>query len=242
MMNQMDLDFMRGMVSILNEATDKSIITDEQYNDRLNDLKELEKETKTTLINSPTCTMDIKSIIEIKDIKDNRLKECFNIDDIIEFANQKEMIVYVDYVGTNMLITYDANGIISNIQVDNTCIDIVELIKNINIPAQINIDKTCTIKGKISFSNKPQFLVNDVVGIGNNIGNNLNKAKELGFDIVPHWFNNANNGLNPKNLQSNIDYVYDYTQEKDLSCSGVVFKFNNIENDDYYGIIYKRTT
>jgi DNA ligase (NAD+) len=57
----------------------------------------------------------------------------------------------------------------------------------------------------------------------------LNEARKLGFDVVPHWFNNTANGLNPNNLQGNIDYVFDYAKEEGLPCDGVVFKFNDIE-------------
>lgn len=59
-MNQIEFDFMKGMISILNEVADvhrdtgKKIITDEQYNVRLEDLKQLEGETSIVFANSPT--------------------------------------------------------------------------------------------------------------------------------------------------------------------------------------------
>ena len=75
-----------------------------------------------------------------------------------------------------------------------------------------------------------RFFAWDVIeGGGNSLNDNLNEAKELGFDVVPHWFNNATNALSPKNLQSNIDYVFDYASDEDLPCDGVVFKFDDIE-------------
>lgn len=76
-----------------------------------------------------------------------------------------------------------------------------------------------------------RFLGWDVIEGGtNSLKNNLNEAKELSFDVVPFWFNsNSANALNPKNLQSNIDFVFDYAKENSLPCDGVVFKFNDIE-------------
>jgi NAD-dependent DNA ligase len=58
-MNQIELDFMKGMVSILNDAAEsyyngKAIITNEQYDVRFEDLKQLEEETGVVFANSPT--------------------------------------------------------------------------------------------------------------------------------------------------------------------------------------------
>ena len=78
---------------------------------------------------------------------------------------------------------------------------------------------------------KLRFLGWDVIEGGtNSLKANLNEAKELSFDVVPFWFNgNSANALNPKNLQSNIDYVFDYAEEFGFPCDGVVFKFDDIE-------------
>lgn len=59
-MNQIELDFMKGMISILNDVseeynnTGKLIITEEQYIARFEDLKQLEEETGIVFANSPT--------------------------------------------------------------------------------------------------------------------------------------------------------------------------------------------
>lgn len=71
---------------------------------------------------------------------------------------------------------------------------------------------------------------NVVDGGGNSLKDNLVEAKELGFDIVPYWFNpNTSNALNPKNLQGNIDYVFEYARDSGYPHDGIVFKFNDIE-------------
>lgn len=65
-MNAIELDMMRGMVSILNEAseayynTGNPIMTDEQFDMRLADLKQLEEETGFILSNSPTQNVGAK--------------------------------------------------------------------------------------------------------------------------------------------------------------------------------------
>lgn len=78
---------------------------------------------------------------------------------------------------------------------------------------------------------KLSFYAWDVIEGGNNsLIDNLNEAKELGFSVVPFWINaNSANALNPKNLQDNIDYVFDFAADEGLPNDGVVFKFNDIE-------------
>ena len=66
MINQIELDIMRGMVSILNEASDRYyngkplIMSDEQFDARLEDLRQLEEETGFILSNSPTINVGYK--------------------------------------------------------------------------------------------------------------------------------------------------------------------------------------
>lgn len=60
-MNSIEADIMKGMVSILNEAIEayhngKPIISDIQFDTRLDDLKQLEEDTGFVLENSPTRT------------------------------------------------------------------------------------------------------------------------------------------------------------------------------------------
>lgn len=84
------------------------------------------------------------------------------------------------------------------------------------------LDTSLVAKRKLS------FYAWDVVegGSSNKLKDNLNEAKSFGFDVVPSWI--ATN-LNPKNLQDNIDYVFEFAAEEGLPNDGVVFKFNDIE-------------
>ena len=65
-MNKIELDIMKGMVSILNEAseayynTGNPIMSDEQFDMRLADLKQFEEETGFVLANSPTINVGAK--------------------------------------------------------------------------------------------------------------------------------------------------------------------------------------
>lgn len=63
---------------------------------------------------------------------------------------------------------------------------------------------------------------------------NLREAESLGFDTTPYWIMNT---VNPKKLQSNIDYMYEYADEDRLSYNGVIFRYNDIEYSKSLSII-----
>lgn len=241
-MKPIEKDLMIGMVSILNQAIEANqcgtpIMSDEHFNMRLADLKEFEDETGVMFANSPNCKSNIQSIIEIKEIVKDNLKECQDVIEIVEYSNQEDMMVYLDIDGSDMTVTY-VDGYLTKIKSND--VKIREQINLINLPYKIKKEDTYTIKGKTDLINKPAFYVYDILeGGSNNFRDDLNEAKELNFDIVPFWF--ANN-LNPKKLQGAIDYAFDCAVEDGLDCRGIVFKFsekkfNNILN--FIGCYYK---
>ena len=70
-MNPIELDIMKGLVSILNQANDAyyntghPIMTDEQFDARLEDLRQLEEETGFILANSPTQKVGANVLTEL---------------------------------------------------------------------------------------------------------------------------------------------------------------------------------
>lgn len=273
-MNQIELDMMKGMVSILNEAanayynTGKPIMTDEQFDARLEDLRQLEEETGFVLANSPTHNVGAKVLTELNEITHSHpmlsLEKCHTVDELIKFANNKELIASIKLDGLTCSLTYKDGALVSAETRGNGYVgsDITEHVKQFkNVPLKINKEGTYIVDGEAiitdedfaevnkngEFKNsrnlasgtlsvldtslvakrKLRFLAWDIIeGGGNSLKANLNEAKELGFDVVPFWY--ATN-LNPKNLQSNIDYVFDYAKDEGLPCDGIVFKFNDIE-------------
>lgn len=273
-MNSVELDIMRSMVSILNEASEryysgKPIMTDEQFDARLKDLQQLEEETNFILSNSPSINVGAKVLTELAEVEHNHLMlsldKCHTVDELIKFANNKELVASIKCDGMTVSLLYE-NGVLvrgesrGNGHVGN---DITEHVKRfLNVPLKINKTGTYIADGEaiiydddfneINVNNEyknsrnliagtlssldtsvvPQrrakFILWDVIEGGNSIllKDNLNEAKELGFDVVPSWI--ATN-LNPKNLQSNIDYVFDFAKEEGIPNDGIVFKFNDIE-------------
>ena len=276
-MNAIELDMMKGMVSILNEAsnayynTGSPIMTDEQFDARLADLKQLEEETGFVLANSPTQNVGYKVLTELKEVEHSypmlSLDKCHTVEELIKFANNKELVASIKLDGLTCRLTYE-NGLLVRAETRGNGYvgsDITEHVKQFkNVPLKINKVETYIIDGEAIITDNDFAEVNkdgeyknsrnlasgtlavldtslvakrrlrllgwDVIeGGANSLNDNLNEAKELGFDIVPHWFNNTTNGLNPKNLQSNIDYIFDFAKEEGLPCDGIVFKFNDIE-------------
>ena len=90
-MNQIELDMMKGMVSILNEACDayyntgNPIMTDEQYDMRLEDLRQLEEETGVVFANSPTQRVGYRVLTELKEINHSHsmlsLDKCHTVEE-----------------------------------------------------------------------------------------------------------------------------------------------------------------
>ena len=230
-MNQAELSLMKGMIDILNRHLKEPFLTSEQYSMRLADLKEFEEETGCILSNSPTCKDRVTPLVQIKGVpKYVVFDKCNDIDSIIKFAEQKEMLVSLNITGTNASIIY-MDGVMKNFIIDNA-IAMIDLDKIDNVPYKINRKENVYIVDGVLHNSK--FYVIDVVKNGESLYSNFKEAKELGFTIVPHWL--ANN-FDPKNLKSNIEYIYDYADEEKLNHNGIAFRFNEISYNE--GIIYE---
>lgn len=274
-MNSVEMDIMRGMVSILNDAseayynTGSPIMSDEEFDMRLEDLKQFEEEMGFILSNSPTQKVGAKVLTELNETTHSHpmlsLDKCHTVEELIKFANNKELVVSIKLDGLTVSITYEDGILIKAETRGNGYVgsDITEHIKQFkNVPFKINKNGTYIVDGEAiitdedfaeinsngEFKNsrnlaagtlsvldtslvakrKLCFMAWDIIdgGNSNNLKDNLDEAKELGFDVVPSWI--ATN-LDPKNLQSNIDYVFDFASEEGLPNDGIIFKFNDIE-------------
>lgn len=278
-MNEIERNLMKGMVSILNEAaeayynTGSPIMSDEMYDMRLEDLRQMEEETGFSFSNSPTHRVGAKVLTELNEVTHTSpmlsLDKCHNVNELLKFINNKETIASIKLDGLTCRLTYKdgvlvlaetrGNGVVGS--------DITEHVKQfLNVPMKIQKDDVYIIDGEAIILDEDFAEINqngeyknsrnlasgslavldtslvakrrmrfygwEVVegGISNELINNLSEAGALGFDIVPNWFNaNTDVALNPSNLQSNIDYVFEYAKNEGFPCDGVVFKYNDIE-------------
>lgn len=273
-MNSIELEMMKGMVSILNEAseayynTGSPIMSDEQFDMRLEDLRRFEEETGFILSNSPTQSVGAKVLTELKEIEHNHpmlsLEKCHTFEELIKFANNKELVASIKLDGLTASLTYKDGVLVSGETRGNGYIgsDITEHIKQfLNVPLKINKAGTYIVDGEAIITDedfskinkngeyknsrnlasgtlsvldtslvskrKMRFIAWDIIdgGNSNNLKDNLDEAKELGFDTAPSW---VVNNLDPKKLQNTIDYVFDFADYEGLPNDGIVFKFNDI--------------
>ena len=297
-MNQIELDMMKSMVSILNDAaeayynTGNPIMSDELFDARLEDLRQFEQETGFILANSPTHNVGARVLTELNETTHSHpmlsLEKCHTVEELIKFANKKELVASIKLDGLTVSLTYEDGVLVKAETRGNGYVgsDITEHIRQFkNVPFKINKEGTYIVDGEAIITDEDfaeinkdgefknsrnlaagtlsvldtslvakrrlRFFVWDIVKGGkNSLKDNLSEAKNLGFDVVPYWVNQSTaNALNPKNLQSNIDSVFEYAKEVGYPCDGVVFKFNDIaygkslgatEHHFRNGIAYKK--
>ena len=160
-MNEIQLDIMRGMVSILNDAseayynTGNPIMSDEEFDMRLEDLRQFEEETGFILSNSPTQRVGAKVLTELNEITHSHpmlsLEKCHTVEELIKFANNKELVASIKLDGLTVSITYEDGILVKAETRGNGYVgsDITEHIKQFkNVPFKINKEGTYIVDGE----------------------------------------------------------------------------------------------
>ena len=172
-MNQLELDMMKGMVSILNEAseayynTGNPIMSDEQFDMRLEDLRQFEEETGFILANSPTQNVGAKVLTELKEIEHNHpmlsLEKCHTVEEIIKFANNKSLVASIKLDGLTVSIKYENGFLVSAETRGNGYVgsDITEHIKQFsNVPMKVNKEGVYIVDGEAIITDEDFIEVN----------------------------------------------------------------------------------
>lgn len=172
-MNPIELDMMRGMVSILNEASDAYyngkplLMTDEQFDIMLEDLRQLEEETGVVLSNSPTHNVGAKVLTELEEIKHNHpmlsLEKCHTTEELVKFANNKELVASIKLDGLTVSLLYE-DGVLKTAETRGDGYvgsDITEHVKQFkNVPMKINKEGTYVIDGEAIITDEDFAEVN----------------------------------------------------------------------------------
>lgn len=221
-MNQVERDMMLSMINILNEASDayyngKSLImSDTQYDERLKDLQEFEKETGMTFSNSPTINVGAKILNNLPEVEHNHLmlslEKVHSSQEIIDFADNKELVASIKLDGMTVSLLYENGELIRAESRGNGYIgvDITEHVKKFkNIPMRIDktgtyiIDGECIITdedfAEINKDNEFKNSRNTVAGTLNSLDTSLVSKRKLRFmawDVIE--------GGNNNNLNDNL--------------------------------------
>ena len=173
-MKPIEKEMMLGMISILNDAsyayynTGNPIMSDKEFDMRLEDLKELEKETGVIFSNSPTQDVVGWPILdELPKAVHNHemlsLNKCHSIQEIVEFSNNKELVVSVKLDGMTASLLYE-NGIFVKGESrgnGHVGVDITEHIKQfMNIPLKINKKNRYIVDGECIISDDDFARIN----------------------------------------------------------------------------------
>lgn len=220
-MKSIDKEIMLGMISILNQASEayysgNPIMTDSQFDMRLADLLELERETGVVFSNSPTINVGAKVLDNLPEVTHNHpmlsLDKCHSPQEVIEFSNGKELITSIKLDGMTVSLLYE-NGILvrgesrGDGHVGN---DITEHVKQfLNIPLKINKEGIYIIDGEaiitdedfaeINKNNEFKNSRNLIAGTLSSLDTSVvsqRKAKFIVWDIIE--------GGNGNNLKDNL--------------------------------------
>ena len=173
-MNAIELDIMKGMVSILNTAseayynTDSPIMSDKEFDMRLDELRQFEEEMGFVLSNSPTQRVGAKVLTELNETIHSHpmlsLEKVHSVEEIIKFANNKELVASIKLDGLTASITYE-NGILVKAETRGDGYkgsDITEHIKRfLNVPLKINKIGTYVIDGECIITDEDFAEINN---------------------------------------------------------------------------------
>lgn len=172
-MNEIELKIMKGMVSILNEAseayynTGNPIMSDEQFDTRLEDLRQFEEETGFVLSNSPTQNVGAKVLTELKEVVHSHpmlsLEKCHTVEELIKFANNKNLVASIKLDGLTVSLLYDDGILVSAETRGDGYVgsDITEHIKQFgNVPLKIKKDGVYIVDGEAIITDEDFAEVN----------------------------------------------------------------------------------
>ena len=130
-------------------------MTDEQFDMRLEDLRQFEKETGFILANSPTQNVGAKVLTELKEVEHNHLMlsldKCHAVEELIKFANDRELVASIKLDGLTVSLLYEDGILVRGETRGNGHVgsDVTEHVKQfINVPLKISKTGTYIVDGE----------------------------------------------------------------------------------------------
>lgn len=135
--------------------TGQPIMSDAEFDQKLEELKQWEKETGIILSNSPTHNVGATVLDNIKEVTHKTpmlsLEKCHSVEEIMKFANNHNLVASVKLDGLTVRLTYkDGDLLLAESRGNGTVgSDITEHVKQFsNVPLHINKEGTYIIDGE----------------------------------------------------------------------------------------------
>ena len=157
----MDKNTIATRVKLLNEAseayynTGQPTMSDAEFDNKLEELRQWEEETGVVLSNSPTQNIGAIVLDNIKEVIHKTpmlsLKKCHSVEEIVKFANNHNIVASIKLDGLTIRLTYkDGDLILAESRGNGTVgSDVTEHVKQFtNIPLHINKEGTYVIDGE----------------------------------------------------------------------------------------------
>ena len=135
--------------------TGQPVMSDAEFDNKLEELRQWEEETGIVLSNSPTHNVGATVLDNIKEVTHKTpmlsLEKCHSIEEIIKFANNHNLVASVKLDGLTVRLTYkDGDLVLAESRGNGTVgSDVTEHVKQfINVPLHINKEGTYIIDGE----------------------------------------------------------------------------------------------
>ena len=269
-MTEFERDMMLSMISILNEASDayyngkQLLMSDSQFDARLADLQELEKETGVIFANSPSINIGAKILSNLPKVEHNHkmlsLEKCHSPEEVIKFANDKEIVASIKLDGMTASLLYENGSFVRGESRGDGYIgvDITEHIKQfLNVPLKINklgtyvVDGECIITdsdfAEINKNGEFKNSRNLTSGTLNSLDTSLTAERKLRFiawDIIEGGNSNSlkDNLFEARELGFSIVPFWpsiNLSQKKLQNTIDYVFDYASDEGYPTDGIVFK---
>lgn len=156
----MDKNTIETRVEELNKAseayynTGQPVMSDAEFDNKLEELRQWEEETGIVLSNSPTHNVGA-TVLDIKEVTHKTpmlsLEKCHSTKEIVKFANNHNLVASVKLDGLTVRLTYkDGDLVLAESRGNGTVgSDVTEHVKQfINVPLHINKEGTYIIDGE----------------------------------------------------------------------------------------------
>lgn len=157
----MDKNTIETIVEELNKAseayynTGQPVMSDAEFDNKLEELRQWEEETGIVLSNSPTHNVGATVLDNIKEVTHKTpmlsLEKCHSTKEIVKFANNHNLVASVKLDGLTVRLTYkDGDLVLAESRGNGTVgSDVTEHVKQfINVPLHINKEGTYIIDGE----------------------------------------------------------------------------------------------